>query len=51
MERANLCFASQSSGTERKNEPSAMSFDTQANSSKLRLPRKYKTDGPDSNHL
>lgn len=53
MQRANLCFASLSSGTKRKDEPSAVSFETlsEANSSKLRLPRKDKTDGPDSNHL
>lgn len=52
MERASLCFASLSSGTERKAEPSAMSFETlsEANSSKLRLHRKHETDAPDSNH-
>lgn len=53
MGRASLCFPSLSSGTERKDEPSAMSFETlsEANSSTLRLPRKDKTDGPDSNHF
>lgn len=53
VQRANLCFASLSSGTKRKDEPSAVSFETlsEASSSKLRLPRKDKTDGPDSNHL
>lgn len=42
MEKASLCFASLSSGTERKDDPSAMSSETlsEVNSSKLRLPRK-----------